>query len=426
MIRCFLLLSALGGILFADSVLTLEKAYEYALMNHPGYRVEKFKTKATEESIRQAQARLLPKVDISASGGKYEYEAYYNGVETSEVYKSYSLSLVQPLFRPELWRTVDQVKTRYDASAMGLDKEGQKIGLDVVKTYMQLLKAQSALKDAELQKRLYDAKFAKSAEMIGMGLSNDVELQQAKVEKQKASIDLMIKKRELATFKNKLERLTKTSFDTVSDYSKSLEDSCFLMSKSEWMDRLSGNKDILIAKVSRKIADHEVAIRRYDHYPKADLSLGRSQNYTDDPVAHKYDNKAFVQLSIPIYQGGYTSSRIEEAVLLLNAAQSNEELANLQVRDRFEELWTQRESLHESIGVLKQALEFSKLYLASVQSSYEKGIKNRLDIVEAELRLKSIETQLYGSLYDMVENEAELLELTGRLAPMNFSCGCLS
>ncbi|MDD3770017.1 MAG: TolC family protein [Sulfuricurvum sp.] len=426
MMRYTSLFLACNITLFAESVLTLEKAYEYALKNHPGYRVEKFKNQAVEESVRQAKSRLFPKIDISASGGKYEYEAYYNGIETSEVYKNYSLSLTQPLFRPELWRAVDQVQTRYDASAMDLDKEAQKIGLDVVKTYMELLKVQSALKDAELQKRLYDTKLARSSEMIGMGLSNNVELQQAKVEKEKASIDLMAKKREFATLKSRLERLTKASFEAISDYDQFLEANCFSMSKSEWMDRLKGNKDILIAKLSRKIADHEVAIRRYDHYPKADLSLGRSQNYTDDPVAHKYDNKAFVQLSIPIYQGGYTSARVEEAVLLLNAAQANEELADLQVRDRFEELWTQRESLYESVSVLKQALEFSRLYLASVQSSFEKGLKNRLDIVEAELKVKSIETQLYGSLYDMIANEAELLELTGQLTPMNFSCGSLS
>lgn len=401
---------------FADSMLTLERAYELALTNHPGYRVEKFKTQAVEESVRQAQSHLFPKIDISASGGKYEYETYYNATETSEIYKTYSLSLVQPLFRPELWRTVDQIQTKYDASATELEKQAQQVGLDVMKTYLQMLKTQADIDKLHSQKELYDAKFRKSSDMIDMGLSNNVELLEAKVNKEKASSDLIAKKREYRTLKNKLERLCKTPFDSIAPIQNDRE---FSMSKEEWMNHLRENKDLKIARLSKKVAEDEVAIRNYDHYPKADLSLGRSQNYTNDPVAHKYDNKAFVQLSFPIYQGGYTSSRVQEAVLLLNAAESNEELAQLQIQDKFEELWTQRESLHESIGVLKQALEASKLFLKSVQSGYEKGIKNQIDIMEAELKMKSIESELSISNYDMMVNEVGLLDLTGQLMIQN-------
>lgn len=401
---------------FADSVLTLEKAYELALTNHPGYRVEKFKTQAVQENVRQTQSRLLPKVDISASGGKYEYETYYNGTETSEVYKTYSLSLIQPLFHPELWRAVDQIQTRYTASATELEKQAQLVGVDVIKTYMQMLQAQANMDKLQFQKELYDTKFRKSSDMIAMGLSNNVELLEAKVNKEKALIDLFAKKREYQTLQNKLERLCKAKFDSITPLKS---DKGFSMSKEEWMNRLQENKDIKIARLSKKAAEDEVAIRRYDHYPKADLSLGRSQNYTNDPVAHKYDNKAFIQLSFPIYQGGYTSSRVQESVLLLNAAESNEELAQLQIQDKFEELWAQRESLHESIEVLKQALDSSKLFLQSVQSGYKKGIKNQLDIMEAELKMKSIESELSISHYDMMVNEIGLLDLTGQLMIQN-------
>ena len=120
-----------------------------------------------------------------------------------------------------------------------------------------------------------------------------------------------------------------------------------------------------------------------------------------------------------LQEGGYTSSRVQEAVLLLNAAESNEELAQLQIQDKFEELWTQRESLHESIAVLKQALDSSKLFLQSVQSGYEKGIKNQIDIMEAKLKMKSVESELNISHYDMMVNEVGLLDLTGQLMIQN-------
>ena len=397
---------------FADGVLTLTKAYELALTNYPGYRVEMLKTQAVGETIEQAKSRLYPKIDITASGGKYSYETYYTPTETSEIYKTYSLSLTQPLFRPELWRTLDQTKTSYDTSNRELEKQAQQVGSDVIKTYMQMLQTQANIDKLQSQKELYETKYRKSIEMITMGLSNSIELLEAKVNKEKAIIDLLAKEREYQALKNKLERLTKTKFDSIVAYN---EEQKYLMSKEEWMNRLQGNKDIQIARLSKKSAEDEVAIRRYDHYPKADLNLGRSQNFTNDPVAHKYDNKALVQLSIPIYQGGYTSSRVQEAVLLLNAAESNEELAQLQIRDKFEELWTQREYLYESITVLKQAIASSKMFLKSVQSGYLKGIKNQLDVMDAELKMKSVESELNVSLCDMMINEIGLLDLSGQL-----------
>lgn len=408
----FLLLLFCAVSLYADTVLTLSKAYEFALVNHPGYRAEKFKTKAVLENVKQAESKLYPKIDISASEGKYEYETNYNDAKTSEEYKTYTLSLVQPLFHPELWRTVTQTQSQYDTSNTELEKQAQQVGLDVIKTYMQILQVQAYIEEFQIKKELYDAKFTKSSYMMPMGLSNSVELLDAKVNKEKASIDLIAKKREYKTLKNKLERLTKTNFDYIAKYDA---ERSFLMSKEKWTNRLQENKDLKIVRLSKKMAEDEVSIRRYDYYPKIDLSLQRNQNNTNDPFAHKYDNKALIQFSLSIYQGGYTSSRVQEAMLLLNAAESNEEFVHMQIQDKFEELWAQRESLYESIDVLKQALESSKMLLKATQDEYKKGIKNQLDIMEAELKMKNIESELEVSLCDMTINEIDLLNLTGQL-----------
>lgn len=408
----FLLLLFSAISLYADTVITLSKAYELALVNHPGYRAGKFKTEAVLENVKQAESKLYPKIDISASEGKYEYETNYNDAKTSEEYKTYTLSLVQPLFHPELWRTVTQTQSQYDTSSTELEKQAQQVGLDVIKTYMQILQVQAYIEELQIKKELYDAKFTKSSYMMPMGLSNSVELLDAKVNKEKASIDLIAKKREYKTLKNKLERLTKTNFDSIVKYDA---ERSFLMSKEKWINRLQENKDLKIVRLSKKMAEDEVSIRRYDYYPKIDLSLQRNQNNTNDPFAHKYDNKALIQFSLSIYQGGYTSSRVQEAMLLLNATESNEEFVYMQIQDKFEELWAQRESLYESIDVLKQALESSKMLLKATQDEYKKGIKNQLDIMEAELKMKNIESELEVSLCDMTVNEIDLLNLTGQL-----------
>lgn len=415
--RFLALLIGLFTTLFAEqNSLTLQQAYALALANNSGYKAGKYKSDAVGENVHQAESHLYPKVDMSASGGKYAYEANYNKVNISENYKTYSLSLTQPLYRPELLRTVEQTQTRYKAATEDLDKQSQQLGLDVAKAYFTLLQLDAEVLHLNAEKKFYEAKYHKYADMIGYGLSNTVELLGSKVDMDKVSIDLIAKKREFLTVKNKLERLIGGPFYWQPKYKVTYNLSRFAMLKEVWREHLSENKEVKLARLSKKAAQDEVDIRKYEHYPKADLSLNRSENYTNDLVAHRYDNKAFVQLSIPIYQGGYTTSRVQEAILLRNAAEANVEYVNNQTVDRFEELWTQRDSLVETMKVLQTANASVTLYFQAVKKSYAEGIKNKIDVLEAEAKLRSVESESAKSFYDLMINEMSLLELTGELS----------
>lgn len=404
------------SILYAESKpLSLKEAYEFALVNNSGYKVGKYKSDAVGESIRQAESHLYPKIDVSASGGRYAYEAYYNKAHTSEDYKTYSLSLTQPLYRPELVRSIEQTQTRYKAAIEDLSKQSQQLGLDVAKAYFILFQLDAEIVHLNAEKNFYEAKYRKAVNMIEYGLSNSVELLGAKVDMDKSSVDLIAKKQEFQTAKTKLERLIGQPYNFQSQYKVTYDLRRFEMSKEIWRARLVENKEGKIAQLSKKAAQDEVDIRKYEHYPKADFSLSRSENYTNDLVAHRYDNKAFVQLSLPIYQGGYTSSRVQEATLLLNAAEANVDYVNNQMLDHFEELWTQRESLIETMSVLQTAKSSANLYFQAVKKSYEKGVKNKIDVLEAEAKLRSVESTSAKSFYDLMINEIGLLDITGEL-----------
>ncbi len=184
--------------------------------------------------------------------------------------------------------------------------------------------------------------------------------------------------------------------------------------KDIWMIKLANNPDYKIAEFSKKAAKDEVDIRFYDHYPN-DLNLNRSENYTNDPIAHQYDNKALVQMSIPIYQGGYTSSRVQEATLLLNAADANVEYSKKIASDRLEDLWTEYESLLESIQVLRDSEYSLKLYVEAVEKSEKEGIKSAVDVLEAKAKYESIRADRDAAVFSLLINQLGLLDLTSNL-----------
>ncbi|MCR1809867.1 TolC family protein [Sulfurospirillum sp. hDNRA2] len=400
-----------------DESLHLYQAYELALSYAPKYKAQSYKTDATAEGIEQAKSKLYPKIDLTGSGGKYEYETYYNGESTSEMYKTYSLSLVQPLYRPEILDVIEQSKTRYDASREELSQQEQQLGIDVAKAYFKVLQISMEMEKLDTQKIFYESKYQKILSMLPLGFSNTIEMLDVKANKDKALVDYVAKKREFQAEKAKLERLIGQSVHQVLPYEGNYDIQKFSKAKSLWKKRLQeNNKDSKIAELSKEAARMEMDIRKYEHYPKVDLVVSKAQNYTNDLVAHKYDNKAMVQISVPLYQGGYTKSRVQEATLLFHAASENFNAVNTQILDQFEDIWTQRESLLESIGILEEAKHSAQMYLLAIRQGEKEGTKSQVDILEAETKFQSMKSELAITFYEMLLNELNLLALTGDLS----------
>lgn len=412
----FYLFGGLSLLMASEDPLHLYQAYELALSYTPSYQAQRYKTDATAEGIEQAKSKLYPKVDLTASGGKYEYETSYNAENSSETYKTYSLSLVQPLYRPEILDLIDQTQIRYESSKEELSQQEQQLGIEVAKAYLKALQITKELDRLNTQKILFDTKYQKVLSMLPLGLSNSVDLLEAKANKDKSSVDYTTKKREFQTAKGKLERLIGKDINNFITHTEYYNIEKFSISKSLWKSRLRDyNKENKIAELSKKIAQLEMDIRKYEHYPKVDFVLGKTQNYTNDVVSHKYDNKALVQVTIPLYQGGYTKSRVQEATLLFHAASANLTAVNTQILDQFEELWTQREAILESISVLEEAKKSASMYLLAVQQSQKSGLKSQLDLLEAEAKFQAMKSELAISFYEMILNELSLLALTGDL-----------
>ncbi|MDD4950694.1 TolC family protein [Sulfuricurvum sp.] len=413
--RILLMLAYTGIVLAADSSLRLGEAFDLALHHEPGYQVSTYKTASVGEVIHQAESKLYPQAQLSMSGGKYGYEAYYNHQQVSEIYKTYSLSLMQAIYHPEYLRTIDQSRSRFEGANEDLKKQSQHLGLEVARGYVKVLESENNVTKSDMQKSFLTAKYQKVKNMLDLGLANKLDYLDAKISLDRAVSDWTSAKRELQSSKVQLGHMIGYPIDQLSNSHPDYDLKQLRALKDAWMTKLANNPDYKIAEFSKKAAKDEVDIRFYDHYPKVDLNLNRSENHTNDPIAHQYDNKALVQVSIPLYQGGYTSSRVQEATLLLNAADANVEYSKKIASDRLEDLWVEYESLIESIQVLQDSEYSLKLYVEAVEKSEKEGVKSAVDVLEAKAKYESIRADRDAAVFNLLINQLGLLDLTGDL-----------
>lgn len=395
--------------------LYLSDAYKLALENNHGYKSKQFESDSFISAQDQRISKLYPQLQLSLNGGLHDYvQNYTNETKISEFYQSYTLSLTQALYHPEFVRSIKQGELRTQGAETETYKSSQTLGLDVSKAYFALLLSHKSFELAEANHRFYTLKYTRISEMLAQGLSNKMDLLETALYRDRAMMEIntAIKKEHLA--RRKLENLTLTPLSDLPLLAPNLSSNLEIL-KINISNIMETNPDLQLAKLSRQIAEHEINLRYSEYYPKADLSLSRSENQTNDRAMYKTDNRAYIQLSVPLYQGGHTSARIEEAKILHTAAIEKEAQTRQDILYRFDELNEQFDLSLQNIGLLESARASAQLNLSSIEIAQKAGLKSQVDLLEAQAKLYQIEQDRLKQFSDFAITYISLLEINGTL-----------
>jgi len=413
---------ACGFLALAAQPLTLSNAYDLAVKNESHLRSLSLRTEATKEAVTQSRAKMYPQVQGSLSWGSYEYDADYLRSPVNETYKSYSISASQPIFHPELWRGIDESKSRQKAANFEFQAEAQKLGLDVAKAYFNLLKTKRNIELLTSQSEFFLTKYKEQQEKLKFGLTNRIDLLEAKVHSDQALSELLAEQKREKVAVLRLEHYIKEPVGELPNFDFAKVDPIKLFGEvSEWESKLGNNPTLQASLASEEMATHEVAVRKYQHYPKVDLSIARKKTYTQDTVAHQYDNQAIVQMTIPIFEGGFTQSRVREGKMLLESAQNDVEYNRLDSKQRFEGFWIESRLNVEMLQVQKESEKSANLYLESMELANKAGLKSLLDVLDAKLKLYKVKRDTINVGYELVNNYLSLLDVTGELNSENIA-----
>lgn len=413
----FLISAALSANLLAQSeTLTLSEAYSLAIKNESKTRAAAFKADASAEGVSQARARLLPQIQYSYSKGKTEYESQYYRTATKEMYTYNQISLVQPLFHPDYWFGASQAYIKRDGSALEYKRQSELLGIDLAKTYFNYLKIKREEALANWQMEQYNSKYKQLDKMLSMGLSNKIDMLDAKIRFDKAKAEWLSWQKQSGVAKYALEKMIGESIDnkTLLEPEK-INVKTLSSEKGEWEQKILQNNDVRLADTYLKIAQKEIDVRASEHYPKVDMRISYTKTDTQDISAHKYDKSFFIDIKIPIYQGGYTSSRVSEAKLLARAAKEDLDATTKEAKLKFEDLWSRRDLSIQSVELFREHEKASELYVESVEKAHKAGLKSVVDVLEAKAKLYSAKRDLINSTYELVSNQLELLNATGEL-----------
>jgi outer membrane protein len=192
---------------------------------------------------------------------------------------------------------------------------------------------------------------------------------------------------------------------------------------NDWLTvALQHNPQIRIQQAALTAASKEVSKNTAAHAPTLDLVANRAGNYSSgslsSPAAlttRSNSYQAGLQLTIPLYAGGATQSKVREAVAL--AEKAKEELTGAQrhsisqVRQTFAGVMNSQ----AQVEALEAAVEASQNSVESNKIGFKVGTRINPDVLNAEQQLYTVMRDLNKARVDAVMQSLKLKATTGSL-----------
>ncbi len=396
-------LATLTGPAFGEDLLQI---YREAVRADPAIAAAKAQWEAAQEKLPQARSFLLPQASLSANANYSNYDATIKSdpredlnVNTRSAQATVSAS--QPLFRQQNVIAYDQAKAFVTQADSTLGIAQQDLIIRVTVTYFDILLAQFNIELAESQKKAVSEQLAQAKRNFEVGVATITDTNEAQ-----AKYDAIVAQE--ITVRNEYDNRLTALRAIIGRYPKDLKKlgSGFVPALPEpnvadyWVERaLKENLNVQIAQYNFDIGTLEVDRAKAANYPTVDLVAsygGQGSRYSASSSANldSRTGQIGVQLAVPLYTGGFNSSRIREAVALQERARQDLEGARRAALFQAQTGFAGVNSATASAKALEQAVVSAESALASNILGQEVGVRTFLDVLQVQQNVYSTRRDL--------------------------------
>ncbi|MFT4174572.1 MAG: TolC family outer membrane protein [Rhodocyclaceae bacterium] len=379
---------------------------------------------AGREKGPQGVAGLLPTIGFTASSTYNDGKATVP-VERSARYNAngYTLQLTQPLFRWQNWVGAKQGDIQVAIAEAQYSQAQMDLIVRVAQAYFDVLYAQDVLASVQALKAANDQQLqlAKRSFEVGTVTVTDVYDAQSRFDlasaQEIAAInDLAVKREALRVITGSAPQLLaplRVGVDVLAPQPDSMD---------AWVSAAqSTNANVQASQLSYELAQREVERARAGHLPTVDLVATHNYNHnlgsTSSGLASRTEGNAVgVQLSLPIFAGGATQSRVRETLALADKANSDLETARRNAAQAARQSYLGVTSGLASIRGYEAALRSGQSSVDANKLGYEVGVRINIDVLNAQSVLADTQQKLAKARYDAIMSQLRLKNTAGGLS----------
>jgi outer membrane protein len=370
---------------------SLLDAYNDAKANDPVLGAAQSQLKANEEAIPQSRSLLFPSVSMNASTSWNERDLLQSGLPTQEYNdNSWGARFRQPILNMESWFTYSSARAGVNAARYSYDATEQELIVRTVQAYLDVLRADSLVESSARAEEATQRQLEQVTQRFDVGLVAITDVLEAQAGYDNSVVVSVQAVGDHDIFFETLRTLTNTPYNEILDISEELP----IVNPEpgdveEWVaTALETNPTVLAAEAQLVAAERTVRARRSGHLPTVDGTITFNHFVTGGPQSFfggKTESTVYgLTATLPIYQGGFVSSRTKEAQALAERSSDLVQDSRLRVIRDTRNLFRRVATDVIRVGARLKAVASAESALEATETGYEVGTRNVVDVLRAQ------------------------------------------
>lgn len=428
-----LLLCSVCRIGMSDDLLSV---YQQALEADPELRSSEVKIKIGEAQKGQALGEMLPQITASGNWSTNKQTAQqdinpnpflttFDTVTRNYGGTRYVVSINQTLLDlPKYWnwQRSKSVESQYTMENI---QAQQTLLYNVVERYFGVLEAEDELKfykseeettaqQLEQIQKLFDRQLAKITDLYAL---------EARLDQVKASI--IEAEAKVVTAKESLKELTNISTSSLAELRDEVEYKELEGKLEDWLEvGINENPALSAQQYAIEAADNDVATQKARHMPVVELQLtyyNTDTGFQSTRTGPTDTQVAAINVNLPIFSGGTTTKRTQEAQhkLTLNKYAKEAQVREL-VKETSDAFLNSNASVRR-IKATRKSLESTHKSREAMEMGFSYGVETISDVLNAQQEEYKAMRDLAQAKYSYIKNRMRFLQAIGTISEENLN-----
>ena len=408
-------------------VLTLEKAMELALSNHPSLRVASGTQAANEALVGQAQSGFYPQVQGLLSYQRTTANATRNFTgspfprrTTGDTFGFYQSGVTLNQLLYDFGTIKSQVETaQFNLQAANANAETtvQTVVINVQQAYFSLQQAQRLVKVNEEALTQFKQHLDLARGRFKAGVAAKVDVTTAEVDLSNAQLNLITAKNNALVARvtlNNAMGIQTTNPYRVLDPSRG---EAYQVTLDEAVARaMQLRPEMISQRAQERAAEAAIKAAQGNFFPTVTSSANYSYSATDFPLVYNWNVSGTV--SIPIFSGFLTKQQVAQARANLLTTKANGDVLRQSILLEVSQALLNLEAAVERLEVTKITVTQAKERLDQVEGRYKAGLSNAVEVTDAEVALVTAQVNDVVAMSNYQSVKAALDKAMGIITPV--------
>ena len=404
------------------------QAFNLAEKSDPDLQAAEYNYQSILEVRSQSKSSLLPQLglnvyvrhdqsDISNSSDPVLMPNEKQSFNTD----GYSFSLTQSLYEHGLYLQLEQADLTIAVATVELERERQALIMRVAKAYYDVLAAQDNQKFARAEKNAIEHQLEQAQKRFDVGMIAITDVKEARAQYDIAIAQEIIADNKVSTAHEALKVL----IGEIPEDLHNLAENIPLITPEPvdinmWVDSAKKNNLALkSAAYAVELAQKQVDINRSGHYPSLNLQVSHNYSSPDggySVVRDSTDTIAVLELNVPLYSGGITSSKTRQAVAEVNKNKSLHDKSLRQAVQQVRDSYLGVNASIAQVNALKQALISTQTAYQATRAGFQAGTRTAVEVLAVLREQYRAERDYAQTRYDYILNILSLKQAAGILS----------